>query len=320
VRIGYHASHEQFAPSELLACVKLAQRAGFAAAKSSDHFHPWGEEQGQSGFAWSWLGAALEATSFPIGVISAPGWRYHPAILAQAAATLAEMYPGRFWLALGSGQALNEAITGMAWPPKPERNARLLECAEVIRALLNGERVTRRGQVHTVEAQLYTRPATPPPLYGAAVTPETAELVGGWSDGLLTVGADPKRVRGVADAFRRGGGGGKRLLVQVAVSWAESEAEALEQAHAQWRYNVLGGDVNWTLRTPAEFDTATRLVRPEDMRASVLVSADLERHAAWIAEYREIGCDEIYLHNVGTNQRAFIEAFGERVLPQALAA
>ena len=177
-RIGYHASHEQFAPSELLRLVGLAERAGFDCAMSSDHFRPWGTAQGQSGFAWSWLGAALQATRLPFGVISAPGYRYHPAILAQAAATLAEMFPGRLWLALGSGQRLNEDLTGVAWPDKPERNARLRECADVVRALLAGETVTHRGRVTVVEAKLYSRPERPPPLLGAAVTEATAEQVG----------------------------------------------------------------------------------------------------------------------------------------------
>ena len=142
VRLGYHASHEQFAPSHLRALTRQAERAGFDCVKSSDHFHPWSERQGQSGFAWSWLGAAMQATSLPFGMISAPGYRYHPAILAQAAATIGEMFPARLWLALGSGEAINEAITGQAWPEKAERNARLDECVSVMRALLNGERVT----------------------------------------------------------------------------------------------------------------------------------------------------------------------------------
>src|SRR5215217_2622439 len=127
-RIGFHASHEQFSPSDLLRLVQTAEAAGFDCAMSSDHFRPWGPAQGQSGFAWSWLGAALQATRLPLGVISAPGYRYHPAILAQAAATLCEMFPGRLWLALGSGQRLNEDLTGVAWPEKAERNARLREC------------------------------------------------------------------------------------------------------------------------------------------------------------------------------------------------
>src|SRR5688572_9224907 len=132
VQIGYHASHEQFPPSQLLALVRRAEQAGFGCAKSSDHFNPWSERQGESGFAWSWLGAAMEATRLPFGIVSAAGYRYHPAVIAQAAATLEEMYPDRLWLALGSGEAINEAMTGLPWPDKADRNATLRECAEVI--------------------------------------------------------------------------------------------------------------------------------------------------------------------------------------------
>jgi coenzyme F420-dependent glucose-6-phosphate dehydrogenase len=312
VRIGYHASHEQFAPSELLRLVVLAEQAGFGAAMSSDHFRPWGEAQGQSGFAWSWLGAALQGTSLPFGIISAPGYRYHPAILAQAAATLAEMFPSRLWLALGSGQRLNEDLTGVAWPDKAERNARLRECAQIIRALL----VTHRGRVTLVEGRLYSRPVQPPLLLGAAVSEATAEFVGGWADGLLTVSAKPEMLRRVVEAFRRGGGAGKPLVLQVGLNWAPGEDEALHDAHEQWRTNVLGGEVNWELRSPADFDTATRFVRPEDMRESVLISSDLARHAAWLAEYIELGFTELQLHQVGRNQQAFIETFGAKVIPE----
>lgn len=315
-RIGYHASHEQFPPSELLRLVGLAERAGFDCAMSSDHFRPWGKAQGHSGFAWSWLGAALQATRLPFGVISAPGYRYHPAILAQAAATLAEMFPGRLWLALGSGQRLNEDLTGVAWPDKAERNARLRECADVIRALLRGETVTHRGRVTLVGGKLYSLPKEPPLLLGAAVTEATAELVGGWADGLLTVSAKPDTVRRVADAFRRGGGEGKPMLMQVGLNWAPTEDEALRGAHEQWRTNVLGGEVNWELRSPEDFDTAARFVRPEDMRETVLISSDLGRHAAWLAEYVGLGFSELQLHQVGRDQEAFVEAFGAKVLPQ----
>jgi coenzyme F420-dependent glucose-6-phosphate dehydrogenase len=217
-RIGFHASHEQFPPSELLALARAAEAAGFDCGMSPDHFRPWGAAQGHSGYAWSWLGAAMAVTRLPMGVISAPGFRYHPAVLAQGAATLAEMFPGRFWLALGSGQRLNEDITGLAWPEKPERNARLRECADVIRALLAGETVTHRGRVTVVEARLYSRPPQPPPLLGAAVTEATAEAVGAWADGLLTVSAAPAQLRKVIEAFRRGGGAGKRVAVQVGLN------------------------------------------------------------------------------------------------------
>jgi probable non-F420 flavinoid oxidoreductase len=315
-RFGFHASHEQFPPSELLALVQAAEAAGFDCAMSSDHFRPWGAAQGHSGYAWSWLGAAMQATQLPFGIISAPGYRYHPAIIAQGAATLAEMFAGRLWLALGSGQRVNEDIVGLRWPDKAERNARLAECADVIRALLAGETVTHRGLVTVIDAKLYSRPDTPPPLLGAAVSESTAELVGGWADGLLTVSAKPEQLKKVIEAFRRGGGEGKPVLVQVALNWAESEAEALAGAHEQWRTNALGGQVNWELRTPEDFDIATRHVRPEDIRESVLVSADLGQHAAWLADYVELGVSELQLHQVGRNQQAFVEAFGAKVLPQ----
>src|SRR4051812_24398245 len=198
-RIGFHASHEQFPPSELLALVQAAETAGFDCGMSSDHFRPWASAQGHSGLAWSWLGAALQATALPIGVISAPGYRYHPAIIAQGAATLAEMFSGRTWLALGSGQRLNEDITGLRWPEKAERNARLQECAAIIAALLRGETVTHHGRVTVVDAQLYSLPKQPPLLLGAAVTPSSAELVGKWADGLLTVSGKPEQVRKVVD-------------------------------------------------------------------------------------------------------------------------
>src|SRR5688572_24580130 len=145
--ICYHASHEQFAPSLLLKLAVMAEKAGFSGLHSSDHFHPWSARQGQSGFSFSWIAAALQATSLPCSVVSAPGQRYHPAIVAQAFATLEEMFPGRFSAALGSGEALNESITGDAWPDKEIRNKRLKESAHVIQRLLDGEQVTFDGLI-----------------------------------------------------------------------------------------------------------------------------------------------------------------------------
>ncbi|MDF2798139.1 MAG: family FMN-dependent class oxidoreductase [Devosia sp.] len=315
MQIGYHASHEQFSPSQLLALVQQAQAAGFSCAKASDHFHPWSERQGHSGFTWSWLGAAMAVTDFPIGSISAPGYRYHPAIVAQAAATLGEMFPNRFWLALGSGEALNEAITGTYWPDKPERNAILAECAAVIRALFAGETVTHRGRVTVVEAKLYSRPAQPVPLLGAAITPASARHVAQWADGLLITGGDVEEIRPTIEAFRENGGAGKPVHIQHALCWAKSEDEAFEEALDQWSANVIGGEVNWDLRRPIDFDNATRFVRREDIAEAVFISADLGRHRAAIEAYAELGANAVHLHQVGRNQAEFIDAFGAKVLP-----
>lgn len=312
---GYHCSHEQYPPSTLLRLARDAEAAGFAAGMCSDHFHPWTEAQGQSGFAWSWLGAALQATGLSFGTVCAPGWRYHPAIIAQAAATLAEMYPGRFWLAVGSGEALNEGITGERWPPAAERDARLGECVQVMRALWSGETVTHHGLVRVEEARLYTRPAEPPPLYGAALSESTAELVGGWADGLITIGGPRERVERTIAAFRAGGGEGKPVRVQHALSWAPTEEEARRAGHEQWRFSALGGDVLPILRTPAQFEAASSFVTPDDLARGARVSADLQRHADWLGEYVEMGVDAVYLFNVNRHQCAFIQAFGEHVLP-----
>lgn len=313
--IAFHASHEQFAPSALLALAVRAEQAGFDCLHSSDHFHPWSERQGQSGHSWSWLGAALARTSLPCGLICAPGWRQHPAVVAQAAATIGEMFPGRFRLELGSGEAISEAITGEAWPDKAERNARLAECVAIIRALLAGETVTHRGRVSTIEARLYTRPGQAVPLFGAAVTVETARWIGSWADGMATVWAEPGTLSQVVDAFRSEAGRDKPVAVKVALSYAATEAEAEHMALEQWAPVIIGGDVNWELRHPRDFDRASRFVRGDDIRKAVLVSADLGRHRAWLAELDELGLDQIVLHNVGTNQAAFIDAFGEHVLP-----
>jgi coenzyme F420-dependent glucose-6-phosphate dehydrogenase len=225
------------------------------------------------------------------------------------------MYPGRLWLELGSGEAINEAITGLPWPEKQERNARLLECAQIIRALFAGQTVTHRGRVTVVDAKLYSRPERLPMVIGAAVTESTAEWLGSWADALLTVQATPEQLGKVVEAFRRGGGEGKPMFLQVALSWAPSEEEAEAEALHQWAPNAAGGEVNWDLRRPQDFDAVSRFVKGDDIRQSVLVSADLGRHRAWLAEYAEMGFAEMYLHQVGRRQLDFIEAFGEHVLP-----
>ena len=316
-RYGYHASHEQYPPSELLKHVVAAEDAGFDGVMCADHYAPWLEENGHSGFTWSWLGAALQATkAMTFGTVNAPGDRYHPAIIAQAAATLAEMYPGRFWIAVGSGEALNEHVTGNRWPPKPVRNQRLKECAAVMRALWAGETVTHHGLVTVEEAKVWSRPQRPPRMVGAAVTEQTAEWIGGWADGLITTGRPKDAMRKMIDAFHRGGGEGKPILVQHGLSWARDEATARRQAREQWRFAPLGGEVLWTLRTPQEFASASQYVTEDDMAKSLRVSSDLARHAEWLADYAELGVDEVYAFNCGKNQAEFIEAFGEKVLPQ----
>ena len=313
--IGFHASHEQVHPTKLLDAVIQAEQAGFTAAMCSDHLAPWSERQGHSAFAWSWLGAALQATSLPFGIVNAPGQRYHPAVIAQAIATLGAMYPGRFWAALGSGENSNEHVTGDAWPAKPVREARLLECVGVIRALLAGDEVTHDGLVTVDRARVWTLPEVTPPLIGAAVTEKTAGWVAGWADGLVTVNQPIDTLRRVLGSYREAGGNGTTAL-QIHVSWAPTDDEALLIAHDQWRSNVFGPPMSWDLAMPADFDAASTNVTPEQVRETVFVSSDLGAHAAYLQECAELGFDQLYIHHVGQEQTGFIDAYGSHVLPR----
>ncbi|ELY49807.1 TIGR03885 family FMN-dependent LLM class oxidoreductase [Natronorubrum bangense] len=313
--LGYHASHEQFAPSALLEYVQLADEHGFDHALASDHFHPWSEQQGESGFVWSWLGSALEATELTFGTVNAPGYRYHPAIVAQGAATLRELYPERFWLAVGSGQLLNEGITGTDWPVKRERNARLEECAELMRRLFEGEEVTHHGRVDVEQAQLYSRPETAPPLIGAALSEETAAWLGEWADGMITIAtpdheADTARV----EAFRETAPE-KPVYLKAQHSYAESDADALDGAHEQWGANCIPGPVTQELRTPEQYDELADQITAGEVEENVRVSADLDDHVDWLEADVGLDVDRVFVHNVNTNQTAFIEAFGDDVLP-----
>ncbi|HEX7707459.1 MAG TPA: TIGR03885 family FMN-dependent LLM class oxidoreductase [Thermoanaerobaculia bacterium] len=314
MKIGVHASHEQYSPRTLIDHVMKAEAAGFEAAMCSDHLMPWSERQGHSGFAWSWLGAAMQATSLPYGVVNAPGWRYHPVIIAQAAATLQQMFPDRFWIAVGSGEALNEHITGEAWAPKHERNERLLECVTVMRRLWQGETVTHRGHVEVVDARVWSLPERPPRVVGAAITEATAEWMGGWADALITVSAARDRMKRVLDAFRRGGGDGKPILLQAKLSWAPTEREAIDGAMDQWSTNVFNSSIAADLSRPDQFEALSRFVNEEQLRDAVRISSDLDQHIEWIRQDRELGIDELYLHNVNLEQQRFIEAFGRHVL------
>ncbi len=302
-------------PSDLLDAVQAAEQAGFSGAMCSDHFAPWSERQGHSAFSWSWLGAAMATTALPHGVVCAPGQRYHPAIIAQAAATLEAMFPGRFWVALGSGEALNEHITGDRWPRKDLRDARLLECARIITALLAGEEVSHDGLVTVDRARLWTLPPRPPELFGAAVSVPTARNVAAWADGMITVDQPADQLKRVIDGYRDAGGRGP-VAVQVHLSWDADEQAALRIAHEQWRSNVFSPVLTWDLETPAQFDEASGHVSPEDMRDNLPVSSDVSVHAEHIAGLIDVGVDEIYLHHVGQTQQGFIEQFGEHVLPQ----
>ncbi len=313
--IGYHISHEQFPPGELLQLAVKAEKAGFGFCLSSDHFHPWSEAQGHSGNAWTWLGAAMARTSIPFGVVNCPSFRYHPAIIAQAAATLDEMFPGRFWIAAGSGQALNEAIIGEQWPAKNERNSKLREAVEIMQALWNGETVTRKGLIAIEDAKLYTRPRTTIRTIAAAISPETAGWAAGWADGLITVSQPMDQLRKVIDSWNSIGGEGKPMILKIQVSYAKDREKALQGAFDQWRTNVFGSRLQAEVRLPSQFEEAAAHVKPSDMQDHVLITDDPEQIVDRLQEYARLGFGELVLHNVNLDQDAFIDMCEKHVLP-----
>ena len=310
--IGYHASHEQVPPGMLLAAVRLAETIGFDAAMCSDHLAPWSRAQGESGFAWSWIGAALACTDFPIGLVTAPGQRYHPVIVAQAMATVEEMFPGRFWAVMGSGEALNEHVTGDPWPDKDARERRLHHSVSAIRGLLAGQRITVDDGIRVHEARVWSLPASPPPVLAAAISPDTAAWAAGWADGIITVGADADATHAALSAYREAGGRGDAVL-QVHVSLEDTAAQALDVAREQWSHSTVPPELMWDLEQPEDFEA---LADPTDdrLRQSVLISGSAEALAERIAHVAR-DFDHVYLHHVGTDQAGFLRRCGAELLP-----
>ena len=282
----------------------------------SDHFAPWSHRQGHSGYTWSWLGAAMQATPMSFGTVCAPGQRYHPAVIAQACATLAEMFDGRLWLAVGSGEAINESITGDRWPPKPERNARLKESVDVMRGLWAGQSVSLEGHVTVKHARLHVRTEKPPLIVGAALSAETARWMGEWADALVTVAGPRDQMRDIVAAFGEGGGEGKPMFLQVAVSCAATDEASDRAALEQWRHAALPSTQLADLETPEAFDQAAAEVTLADIRSNVRSSADVRRHIEWLREDAEMGFSRLYLHNVARDhQERFIDLCGSEILP-----
>jgi len=322
-KIGYAAMLEQFHPSELLEWCARAEAAGFEAGfMVSEHFHPWTPQQGQSAFAWSFMGALGTRTSLPFGsCVTCPGFRYHPAVVAHAAATLGAMFPGRFWLGLGAGEALNEHVVTSTWPEIGIRSGMLFEAIEVIKKLFTGEVVRHHGKYfHMESARLYTRPAEPVKIFVATSGPLNAKRTGMLADGMITVGAADEKIQMLWDKVDEGcREAGRPLappkLLQIHISWARTDEEAVDQAVREWPNGGMAFPKQ-DIRNPEDFAAMAKLVRPEDFANRVLMTSDLARHIEHIQHYVDMGFREVHLHNVGRNQAEFIEVFGKEVLPE----
>jgi G6PDH family F420-dependent oxidoreductase len=322
-KIGYAVMSEQFHPTDLLDWCVQAEQAGFSAGfMVSEHFHPWTPQQGNSAFAFSFMGALGARTSLPFGTgVTCPTFRYHPAVIAHAAATLGAMFEGRFWLGLGAGEALNEHIIGGYWPEIGTRSAMMFEAIEIINKLFTGEVVRHRGAHFTVEsARLYTLPKQRVPIYVATAGPLNAKRTGRLADGMITVGAADAKLADLWANYEAGAHeAGKNpehtpKILQLHLSWADTDEEATEIAVTEWPNGGMAFPKQ-DIRNPEDFAAMAKLVKPEHFVNRMLISSDLEQHVKHIQHYVDLGFDEIHLHNVGRDQSKFIETFGREVIP-----
>jgi coenzyme F420-dependent glucose-6-phosphate dehydrogenase len=315
--IGYALSSEERTPQELVDEARMAEAAGFEFALVSDHFHPWLDEQGESPFVWTVLGAIAEATErIPIGTgVTCPTMRMHPAIVAQAAATTACLMPGRFFLGLGTGENLNEHVLGDRWPSAEERLEMLEEAVDVIRELWEGGLVTHRGKHYTVDrARLYTVPDEPPPIAIAAAAENAAELAGRVGDALVSTAPDADVVK----AFEQAGGKGKPKYGQFHVCVADSREQAVETAYRCWRNGALPGELGQELPLPRTYRQATSALSKDQVAEAVLCGSDPGPHREKIEEFADAGFDRVYVHQVGSDQEAFMRLYEREVLSVAV--
>ena len=327
-KIGYAAMLERFGPQEVVGYSADAEAHGFTGVMAADHFQPWVPQQGEAAFVWNVMTAIGERTKGDVGPgVACPSFRMHPAIIAQASATLAAMYPGRHWLGLGSGEALNEHIVAGYWPETPERIARMFEAIEIIKKLFGSrdKDVKHEGKFFKLEStRLWTMPDETPPIYIATAGPVTAKKTGQYADGLITVGAPESKLEMIRAKCEEGcREAGKdpdafRYILQLHLSWAPTDEEAMANAMIEWPNGGMKFPKQ-DIRSPLDFEQMAKLVRPEDFEGRMLISSDPELHRAQIQKFLDLGFDQIYLHNVGRNQTEWIETFGREVLPKLTA-
>jgi coenzyme F420-dependent glucose-6-phosphate dehydrogenase len=321
--VGYATMLEQFHPAEAVDFTAAAERSGFRGAMVADHFQPWVPVQGNASFVWNVLTAIGERTREDLGPgVTCPSFRFHPAMVAQASATLAAMYPDRHWLGLGSGEALNEHVVGGYWPEAAERLNRMWEAIDIIQKLFTGKDVKHRGEYFQLEtSRLWSMPTTPPPIYIATAGPITAKRAGRQVDGIITPGAPLDKIGNLLSRFDAGAKEagrdtrGQVKILQLHLSWAPTDEEALANAMHEWP----NGGMKFPkadIRSPYDFEQMAKLVRPEDFDGRMLISSDPDAHRAEIQKFFDAGADRVYLHNVGRNQLEWIEVFGRDVLPQ----
>jgi G6PDH family F420-dependent oxidoreductase len=311
-RYGYFLSCEEYSPVDLVRQARMAEEAGFDGLWISDHFHPWLDEQGQSGFVWSIIGAISEVTSLPVTTaVTCPLQRQHPAIVAQAAATSALLTGNRFTLGMGTGEALNEHVLGDRWPAAEERMEMLEEAVHVIRELLGGSLITHTGRHYSVEtARIYSVPDEPPPIYISGFGEKATRLAARIADGYMCVQPNRDLVR----LYREAGGGERPVQGGLKVCWAQDAGQARKTMHRLWPTDVIPGEAAQLLPLPRHFSQVAELVSEEMISAPCGPGPDA--HVAGVRAYTEAGFDEVYIGQVGGKCEGFFEFYARQVLPR----
>lgn len=315
VEIGFKLASEVFGPNELISYAKHAEEAGFDFAGISDHYHPWISRQGNSPFVWSTLGGISQVTKNLnlITSVTCPTVRQHPALVAQAAATVASMMPGRFNLGVGSGENLNEHIYGDHWPPAPVRIDMLAEAVDVIRTLWQGGMQDYDGCYYTVEnAQIYTLPEELPQIFMAADGPIAATTAGNCGDGLIVGGGK----KDLLDIFKETGGEGKPAYSEVSLSFAKTDEKAVDLVYEYWPLMAIKGKLSWEIATQTHFEGLVENVKKGDIPKRILCSSDPQAHINKIKKTIDAGFDRIIIQQIGNNQHECIEFYKENVLPE----
>lgn len=315
IRVGYKLSAEEFGARDLVGQATRAEAAGFDFALVSDHFHPWSSRQGQSPFVWAVLGGIAQATTtLRVGTaVTCPTMRVHPAVVAQAAATVATMMPDRFFLGLGTGENLNEHVIGEGWPPGDLRLAMLEEALEVIRLLWQGDVRSHRGTYYRVDdAQLFSLPEKAPEIMLAASKPKAAELAGRAGDAIITTQIDDRLV----DRFAKAGGEDKPRFVELSVCWAKDEDTARRIAHEIWPLAALPAPLFTELAQPSHFEAAFSSLTEEEVAENVICGPDPEQHVAKIRAAEAAGYTDVCVHQIGPDQEGFCRFYEREVMPR----
>jgi G6PDH family F420-dependent oxidoreductase len=313
MRLGYFLSSEEHGPLGLVEQARLAADAGFEALWISDHYHPWNDEQGESSFVWSVIGALSQVCDLPVTTaVTCPTVRIHPAVIAQAAATAGALTNGRFRLGVGSGEALNEHVTGARWPTADVRLEMLEEAVGVIRELFTGERVDHHGTHYTVEdARLYTRPEQQVPILVSGFGPKAIEVAARIGDGFVTTKPSADDIR----AYREAGGRGD-VEAGTKVCWAADRADGVRTAHRLWANSGLPGELAQVLPSPRHFEQASELVTEEMTSSSVPAGPDPEPYLETIREYADAGVDTLFVSQMGPEQRGFFDFWRREITPK----